>query len=81
MSQTKYNVVRLVGKRELKMRLTTHDCPDEGRECDIYWQDSGQTAIDRLYKMKPYQRINHFPGMYTLARKDHLARNLTRMAK
>lgn len=31
--------------------------------------------------MKPYQRVNHFPGMYALARKDHLARNLNRMLK
>ena len=31
--------------------------------------------------MKPYQRINHFPGMYALARKNHLARNLMRMQK
>ena len=31
--------------------------------------------------MKPYQRINHFPGMYALARKDHLARNLNRMQR
>lgn len=27
------------------------------------------------------QRINHFPGMYELARKDNLGKNLTRMAK
>lgn len=31
--------------------------------------------------MKPFQRINHFPGMYALARKDHLARNLNRMQR
>lgn len=31
--------------------------------------------------MKHYQRINHFAGMYALARKNHLARNLGRMQK
>jgi tubulin polyglutamylase TTLL6/13 len=28
-----------------------------------------------------YQKINHFPGMYSLARKNHLGRNLMKMAK
>jgi tubulin polyglutamylase TTLL6/13 len=31
--------------------------------------------------MKPYQRINHYPGMYALARKNNLCRNLMRMYK
>jgi tubulin polyglutamylase TTLL6/13 len=29
----------------------------------------------------PYQRINHYPGMYQLARKNNLSRNLMRMQK
>ncbi len=29
--------------------------------------------------MKPYQRINHFPGMYTMSRKSNLANNLKNM--
>ena len=31
--------------------------------------------------MRPYQKINHFPGMYSLARKNHLARHLAKMYK
>lgn len=62
------------------MKLSTHESTDEKQEWDLYWCDNGVT-VDRLYKMKPYQRINHFPGMYALARKDHLARNLNRMLK
>ena len=28
-----------------------------------------------------HQKINHFPGMYSLARKNHLGRNLNKMQK
>ena len=31
--------------------------------------------------MQSYQKINHFPGMYSLARKNHLGRNLMRMSR
>lgn len=31
--------------------------------------------------MKPHQRVNHYPGMYCLAHKNHLSRNLRRMQK
>ena len=31
--------------------------------------------------MKPFQKINHFPGMYQIARKNYLARNLNKMQK
>ena len=56
------------------------DPPTEAQDWDVLWTDDGVT-VDRLYKMKPYQRINHFPGMYALARKDHLARHLNKMLK
>jgi tubulin polyglutamylase TTLL6/13 len=31
--------------------------------------------------MKAYQKINHFPGMEALSRKNNLARNLNRMKR
>ena len=51
---------------------------DEDDDWDVFWTDGG-VQPERLLKMKSYQRINHFPGMYTLARKNHLARNLVKM--
>jgi tubulin polyglutamylase TTLL6/13 len=32
-------------------------------------------------KMKAHQRTNHFPGMYAMARKNLLAKNLLAMQK
>jgi tubulin polyglutamylase TTLL6/13 len=82
---TRYHVVRYVAKSLYNMRLSNysqnnHDCYDEKHEWDLLWTD-GIVTVDKLYRMKPFQRINHFPGMYALARKDHLARNLGRMHK
>ncbi len=53
---------------------------DEEEDWDVLWLDGGVNA-DRMAKMKNYQRINHFPGMYILARKNHLGRNLMRMQR
>jgi tubulin polyglutamylase TTLL6/13 len=52
----------------------------EDTESDVVWTDSA-VPPEKLAKMKPYQKINHFPGMYTLARKNYLARNLGKMRK
>ncbi len=73
---TKYAVVRHVGKKVFKFRLTK----DEEGEWDLCWQD-GSVQPEQLARMKPYQKINHFPGMYGISRKDYLGRNLMRMRK
>mmetsp|Transcript_30555 Transcript_30555/g.27770 ORF Transcript_30555/g.27770 Transcript_30555/m.27770 type:complete len:96 (+) Transcript_30555:409-696(+) len=31
--------------------------------------------------MQPYMKVNHFPGMYSIARKNNLGRHLMRMKK
>ncbi len=64
--------------------MDVYNYGDSGQEkvedWDIYWTDAG-VLPERIAKMKPYQKVNHFPGMFQLARKNHLARNLIKMAK
>ena len=47
---------------------------------DICWTDNA-VQPETLTKMELYQKINHFPGMYNLARKNLLGRGLMRMRK
>ncbi len=72
---TKYKVVKDVAK-SLKLKITKNDKDD----WDLCWIDTGMTT-DKLFKMKPYQKINHFPGMSAVARKNFLGKNLLRMKK
>ncbi len=50
------------------------------KEWDICWADTTIHA-DRLNKMKSYQRINHFIGMYLIANKNNMARHLNTCVK
>ncbi|KAJ2949676.1 hypothetical protein O0L34_g15603 [Tuta absoluta] len=47
---------------------------------NFYWTDMS-VNVDKAKEMKRFQRINHFPGMLEICRKDLLARNLNRMQK
>ncbi|XP_039189108.1 tubulin polyglutamylase TTLL6 isoform X4 [Crotalus tigris] len=49
-------------------------------EWTLYWTDYS-VSLDRVIEMKSYQKINHFPGMTEICRKDLLARNMSRMLK
>ncbi|EGF78801.1 hypothetical protein BATDEDRAFT_26123 [Batrachochytrium dendrobatidis JAM81] len=46
----------------------------------LFWIDTG-VSMERVLEMKLNQRINHFPGMHEICRKDHLARNFTRLSR
>ncbi|XP_058039579.1 tubulin polyglutamylase TTLL6 isoform X3 [Ahaetulla prasina] len=46
----------------------------------LYWTDYS-VSLDRVIEMKSYQKINHFPGMTEICRKDLLARNMSKMLK
>jgi hypothetical protein len=71
---TKYDCVRRVGKK-LGMKEV-----DENEDWSLYWTDTS-VSIDRVNIMKRWQKINHFPGMSEICRKDFLTRNMNRMAK
>jgi len=76
-SDTQYPVVRWVAKKHFHWRLSSDP---EDSEFDLWWTD-GAVQPEKLARMKPYQKINHFPGMYGLARKNYLARNLNKLRK
>ena len=46
----------------------------------VFWTDVS-VAMERVMALKRYQKINHFPGMIEICRKDMLARNITRMMR
>ena len=75
-SNTKYFVIRFVAKNLFNFKLSyknqdpgqmdNWNYENEGRlndDWDIFWSDAGIQA-DRISKMKPYQKCNHFTGMF-----------------
>jgi hypothetical protein len=47
---------------------------------DLTWHDLSISA-DFLAKLQPWQKVNMFPGIQCISRKNMLARNLMRMYK
>lgn len=87
---TEYDVIPRVAKKYCNFRIKEYEEDHEGgvinnernqklkSEWDITWHDFGVTA-DFLTKMEPYQKVNQYPGMYVITRKNYLARNLMKM--
>ncbi len=56
-------------------------CTEKGdRGWDIYWADAPPPR-EMLGSLEGHQRVNHFPGMHLLGRKNLLARGLNRLKK
>lgn len=70
----KYRIVSEIAK-ELQWKLT-----NEHNLWNIFWTDSIM-GVSFCLTMHRFQKINHFPGMMEICRKDLLARNLNRMLK
>ncbi|KAF3816818.1 hypothetical protein GH733_014166 [Mirounga leonina] len=70
-------------KKKKKKRAAQRYGLQEGGEANdwtLYWTDYS-VSLERVMEMKSYQKINHFPGMSEICRKDLLARNMSRMLK
>ncbi|XP_044014149.1 tubulin polyglutamylase TTLL13, partial [Aphidius gifuensis] len=70
----KYELIRRVAEK-YGMKEVSEDSP-----WNLYWADLS-VGIERAKDMKRFQKINHFPGMTEICRKDLLARNLNRMQR
>ncbi|KAM4738581.1 tubulin polyglutamylase TTLL7 isoform 2-T2 [Anableps anableps] len=72
---TKYEIVRIaIGETDfIKAR-------DEDETANLIWNDSA-VQHEKIAELRNYQRINHFPGMGEICRKDCLARNMSKMIK
>ncbi|CAK66605.1 unnamed protein product (macronuclear) [Paramecium tetraurelia] len=78
-SDTQYAAVKFVGKilNKFKLQYTPYQ---ETQVWDFCWTDNA-VLPETLARMQSHQRINHFPGMYCIARKNYLGKNLNKMAK
>ncbi|CAJ1060707.1 tubulin polyglutamylase TTLL7 isoform X2 [Xyrichtys novacula] len=72
---TKYEIVRIVINEMdfIKAR-------DKDETANLIWNDSA-VQQEKIAELRNYQRINHFPGMGEICRKDCLARNMSKMIK
>lgn len=74
LSNCKYDCVKRVSKRFGFREV------DEGEDWTLFWTDYS-VSLEKVINMKMYQKINHFPGMSEICRKDLLARNMNRLWK
>ena len=51
----------------------------KGNTYNVFWGHHLKEA--QLQKLHPHQYVNHFPGSYTLGRKDYLWKNVSRQQR
>lgn len=75
-SQTSYAMVRQVAEELGLAAPASPECWD----VHLLWFDGGPPQ-DMFARLRPWQRLNHFPNTYEITRKDNLARNLNRLQR
>eukprot|EP00667_Euglena_gracilis_P010208 EG_transcript_10377 len=56
------------------------DAEGEAGNFNVFWTDTS-VLLTRVGKLKNFQRINHFPSMHVICRKNHLCTTLGKMRK
>ncbi|KAG2430736.1 hypothetical protein HYH02_013575 [Chlamydomonas schloesseri] len=74
LSACKYPLVREAAER---MGYTVSE--DDNEMWDLFWSDLSVSG-ERVQRMLPFQRLNHFPGMLEICRKGALSKHMARMA-
>ncbi|XP_040263891.1 tubulin polyglutamylase TTLL7 isoform X5 [Bufo bufo] len=72
---TKYEIVRGVIEEMHFVKSR-----DDDETANLIWSDCA-VQHEKIAELRNYQRINHFPGMGEICRKDCLSRNMTKMIK
>jgi len=73
---TKYDIVRKVCHQN--GMLITKD--EDHSSSFLIWSDTA-VSVERIIELKTFQKINHFPSMGEICRKDNLARNMAKMQR
>lgn len=83
LSQGKPNLDVMDGINERGIEILPEPAKKDTDEdhVDIFWMDgAGPKLLERLSALKNHQRVNHFPGMSILSRKNELAKLLNFMS-
>lgn len=72
--------MRLIEEEQMPCAPILSSAQAEREEFDIFWSDTAP-GPERLLRLRPYQRMNHFIGMSVLARKNNLGKTLNSMLK
>ena len=78
-----YNIIKEVIRDTMHWKPSykvLHDKDCSNIEWDLYWHDLIINP-ELLMKVKPYQKVNHFPGMQCLFMKNLLSNNLNKIKK
>ena len=54
--------------------------PESKEEISVYWVDT-YVHEDLVRKLRPYQRVNHFPGSENLGKKNLLTSAINKMKR
>jgi hypothetical protein len=80
-TNSKYKIFSEVAADMGWKTITEDDYREEIKGYDIFWTDGSQDIEKTVRNLLSFQRVNHFPGMTGICRKDLFAENMKRISK